>query len=188
MPCARRTPSDPRLAADLTAAGTPTESRGFAVPGARSDALAGQVRQAVSWGPHLALIVIGANDLIRFVPPQQAAAQLGEAVRALAADGVRVVVAPTPDLSSVPWVPAQFRALVRTGSQVLREAQTRAAIAAGARVADVGGSVSTRFATDPSLFSQDRFHPSSAGYAVIAEALAPAVFAAAADAVGRDAG
>ena len=31
------------------------------------------------------------------------------------------------------------------------------------------------FAADPTLFSQDRFHPSSEGYARIAEALVPHV-------------
>ena len=35
------------------------------------------------------------------------------------------------------------------------------------------------FAADPALFSADRFHPSPAGYALIAEALAPHVVAAA---------
>src|SRR3712207_8752774 len=45
-----------------------------------------------------------------------------------------VVVAPAPDLSVVPWVPAQARAAVRAGSLLLRKAQARAAVAAGARV------------------------------------------------------
>ncbi|MEU8612754.1 SGNH/GDSL hydrolase family protein, partial [Actinoplanes sp. NPDC048791] len=44
------------------------------------------------------------------------------------------------------------------------------------------------FAVDASLFSADRFHPSSAGYAVIAESLAPAVRAAAAAALAGRAG
>lgn len=34
--------------------------------------------------------------------------------------------------------------------------------------------VSAAFSADPSLFSADRFHPSGAGHAVIAAALAPA--------------
>jgi lysophospholipase L1-like esterase len=44
---------------------------------------------------------------------------------------------------------------------------------------------SAAFAADRSLFSRDRFHPSSAGYAMIANMLAPAVRAAAA-AGGRE--
>jgi lysophospholipase L1-like esterase len=138
-----------RLAARLAEAGTPTELRVLAVPGARSDGLAAQVRRAVDWGAELALIIIGANDLTRLVPPDRAAAQLGDAVGRLRSAGAQVVVAPAPDLSAVPWVPPQLRAVVKSG--------------------------------DVSLFSADRFHPSSAGYARIADALAPAVLAAASE-------
>jgi lysophospholipase L1-like esterase len=173
-----------RLTADLTAAGTPTQLRVFAVPGARSAALAAQARRAADWGAGLALIIIGANDLTRLVPPQQAAGLLGDAVRALRTTGAQVVVAPAPDLSAVPWVPPQLRAVVKAGSQQLRAAQTQAALAAGAKVADVGGITTAAFAEDVTLFSADRFHPSSAGYALIAQALAPAVLAAAKERTG----
>ena len=55
-------------------------------------------------------------------------------------------------------------------------------------MADIGMASVGRFTRDQGLFSADRFHPSSAGYAVIASALAPAVRAAAAavmTAIGR---
>lgn len=38
-------------------------------------------------------------------------------------------------------------------------------------MADADGRTSAAFAVGPSLFSPDRFHPSSDGYAVIADAL-----------------
>jgi lysophospholipase L1-like esterase len=174
-----------RLAAALGEAGSPVELRVFAVPGARSEGLAAQVRSATDWGVDVAVIIIGANDLTHFVPPQEAAQQLGDAVRGLRAGGAQVVVAPAPDLSVVPWVPPQMRNVVQVGSTVLRQAQTRAAQAAGARVADVEGSTTAAFGADPGLFCADRFHPSSAGYAVIAAALAPAVLAAAAEALNQ---
>ena len=44
---------------------------------------------------------------------------------------------------------------------------------------DIPAEATSQFAADNSLFSPDRFHPSSAGYAVIASALIPAVIAAA---------
>ncbi len=47
-------------------------------------------------------------------------------------------------------------------------------------MAAAGPELAARFAADPALFSADRFHPSAAGYAVIADALAPHVPAAAA--------
>jgi lysophospholipase L1-like esterase len=172
-----------RLTADLVEHGIATELRVFAVPGARSDSLAAQVRRAREWPPRLALIIIGANDLTSLVPPAQAAARLGDAVRQLRAAGAEVVVAPAPDLSVVPWVPPQMRMLVRAGSVALHDAQTQAALAAGAHVADIGMTSADGFAADAGLFSVDRFHPSSAGYALIARALAPTVRKAAATAL-----
>ena len=174
-----------RLAKALEASETLVSVRVFAVPRARSDALAGQVRGATEWGTQVALIIIGANDLTHFVPAQQAAGQLGAAVAALRAGGAEVVVSPAPDLSVVPWVPPQMRELVRGASDALRRAQTEAAFAAGARVADLGRATARAFAADVTLFSEDRFHPSSAGYALIATALLPAVAAAAALAHGQ---
>lgn len=156
----------------------PTRAEVHAVPGARSAALAAQVRAALAGAPALAVVVIGANDLTRLVPPERAAQQLGEAVDELTAAGVRVVVAPAPDLATVPWVPEQLRALARNASATLRAAQTRAATRAGARVVLVDA-LHDAFAADRTLFSADRFHPSSAGYALIARALLPAVKAAA---------
>lgn len=153
--------------------------RVFAVSGARSDALAAQAAGAVAWRADVALIIIGANDLTHFVPAELAATQLGGAVRALRAAGSQVVVCPAPDLSVVPWVPPNMRALVRAASAQLRQAQTIAASAAGARIAEIQSESDAASAADLRLFSADRFHPSSAGYAVIADALGPAVSAAA---------
>jgi lysophospholipase L1-like esterase len=168
-----------RLVAALAAAGISAESRVFAVPGAVSADLAAQVERARAWRPDVAVVVVGANDLTRLVPPDRAAAALGSAVRELTSAGGRVVVAPAPDLSVVPHVPPAFRAIVRLGSHALRRAQIRAATQQGALVADAEGATAAAFARDPSLFSRDRFHPSGAGYGAIAEALAPVVVQAA---------
>jgi lysophospholipase L1-like esterase len=90
-----------------------------------------------------------------------------------------VVVVPAPDMSTVPWVPSALRPLVRTASKLLQREQAAVARAHGAMVAAVSDAVSAAFGTDPALFSADRFHPSSAGYAHIAQALVPHVVAAA---------
>ena len=42
-----------RLAAELIASGTAVRLRVFAVPGARSQALGGQVQRATAWSPDL---------------------------------------------------------------------------------------------------------------------------------------
>jgi lysophospholipase L1-like esterase len=169
----------PRLTADLAEEGIPAELTVLAVPGAVSRDLAPQVRRAVALRPDLALVVVGANDLARFVPPADAARQLAGAVAGLQAAGSDVVVVPAPDMSVVPFVPPAFRSIVQAACSVLQREQEAVARAAGATFADLGPDVGGAFAADPALFSADRFHPSSAGYARIAEALAPHVVAAA---------
>ncbi|GAA5124988.1 SGNH/GDSL hydrolase family protein [Alloalcanivorax gelatiniphagus] len=169
----------PRLAAELQAHGHDLEHRVFAVPGARSRDLAGQVDAAEPWAPHLVLIVIGANDLTHREPVETAVGALSDAVRRLRAGGAEVVVAPAPDLGAVPHVPVSLRAAVRHASDVLRRRQGEVVRESGGRVADPDGRASRAFAGDATLFSADRFHPSSAGYAVIADAVLPALLEAA---------
>jgi lysophospholipase L1-like esterase len=169
----------PRLAAALTDDGFDVDLHVLAVPRAVSADLAAQVHRAVPLEPDLAVIVIGANDLARFIPPGDAARALGAAVTALQATGADVVVVPAPDMSVVPFVPPALRALVRTACGLLQRRQEEIARRTGATFADVGPAVGAAFTADPAMFSADRFHPSSAGYARISEALAPTVVAAA---------
>ena len=160
-----------RLTRTLADAGHAVALQVVAVPGATSVDLAAQVQRAGT--ADVALLVVGANDLTRQVPAAQAATALGAAVRELRSRGTEVLVVPTPDLSSVAWVPPAFRAVVAGICEQLRARQTLAAEAAGGLVAPVAPELSARFAADPALFSADRFHPSSAGYALVAAALAP---------------
>jgi lysophospholipase L1-like esterase len=174
-----------RLRAALAQHDIDLEPHVFAVPGARSAGLAGQVRRALAWQPHVAVTVIGANDLTHLVPHDQAARHLRDAVRTLRGRHVEVVVAPAPDLSIVPNVPVMMRPVVHAGSLALRSAQIRAVHEEGGLVADSTAETSVAFLRDRSLFSSDRFHPSSRGYALIAGALAPAVLGAARAATSR---
>jgi lysophospholipase L1-like esterase len=165
----------PRLSAALTAEGFAVDLHVLAVPGAVSRDLGPQVLRARRLRPDLAVVVIGANDLARFVPVDTAVGALDLAVRDLRAIGTDVVVVPAPDMSMVPWVPPAFRAAVQAACRVLQREQTAAAEAAGCTVASVAAEVAGAFGSDPALFAHDRFHPSSAGYARIAAALAPYV-------------
>ncbi|MGY1604982.1 GDSL-type esterase/lipase family protein [Geodermatophilus sp. SYSU D00815] len=169
----------PRLAAALTAEGFAVDLHVLAVPRSVSADLAAQVRRATPLGIDLAVVVIGANDLARFVPPADAARSLAAAVAGLRAAGSDVVVVPAPDMSIVPFVPPAFRPVVQAACSLLQRQQEEVARAAGVAFADIGPQVAGAFSADPALFSADRFHPSSAGYALIARALAPHVVAAA---------
>jgi lysophospholipase L1-like esterase len=119
-----------RLRSALVGHGITVEPAVFARSGARSADLASQVRRATEWGPHVAVIVIGANDLTHFVPHEEAAAQLRAAVRGLRERDIEVVVAPAPDLSMVPHVPPMMRPAVQADSLALRTAQARAVLEA----------------------------------------------------------
>ncbi|MFL6156336.1 MAG: SGNH/GDSL hydrolase family protein [Marmoricola sp.] len=165
----------PRLVAGLEVRGLEADAQVFAVRGARSAGLSAQVDRALTWEPTVAVVVIGANDITHLEPVDRAVRALADCVRRLRAAGAEVVVAPAPDLSAVPHVPVFLRDVVRGAGEALRERQTAAVLAEGGRVADPDQRASRAFAADPSLFSADRFHPSSAGYAVIADSLLPAV-------------
>lgn len=165
----------PRLAAALADDGFDVDLHVVAVPGAVSADLAAQVRRAVPLAPDVAVVVIGANDLARFRPAEQAAAELAAAATALRAADADVVVVPAPDMSMVPFVPPAFRQLVQAACTQLQLRQTAVAETAGASVAAVSSTVAAAFRADPTLFSSDRFHPSSAGYERIAAEVAPAV-------------
>lgn len=166
------------LTASLRAAGHAVALGVHAVPGARSADLAPQVRAAVRSGADLALIVIGTNDLTRFTPPAVGAQLLHDAVAGLTRAGARTIVVTAPDLGVLAHVPPAFRDVVSHASRLYAQAQADAVTTAGGIVARVGSDVLARFAADDRLFSADRFHPSAAGYALIAEALTPHVLAA----------
>ncbi|MEX5717079.1 GDSL-type esterase/lipase family protein [Geodermatophilus maliterrae] len=184
----------PRLAQVLRSEGIDVDLSVRAVPGAVSRDLAAQVR-AVPLDADLAVVVIGANDLARSALAllqgpaasvrvaggsevlSQATAALGAAVADLRAAGTDVVVVPAPDMSSVPFVPSALRPVVRAACTRLQGRQAAVAEAHGATVAAVSAEIGRAFTDDPALFSADRFHPSSAGYARIAAALAPTVLA-----------
>lgn len=166
------------LADRLRAAGHRVELTVHAVPGAQSADLTPQVRAATRAGVDLALVVIGANDLTRFTPPAVGAGLLHDAVADLTIAGARTVAVTAPDLAVLAHVPVAFREIVSQASRFYASAQADAVVRAGGTVAAIGSDVFTKFAGDERLFSPDHFHPSAAGYALIAESLAPFVLAA----------
>ncbi|SFR05317.1 Lysophospholipase L1 [Lentzea waywayandensis] len=169
----------PLLAERLRAKGHQVDLSVRAFAGARSADLRAQVRAAGK--VDVAVVVIGANDLTRFVPAHVGAQQLHDAVADLRRAGAAVVVSTAPDLSVVAHVPPALRDVVSAVSRDYAQVQQQAVIRAGGVVAHVERAVTPQFAADPSLFAADRFHPSAAGYRAIAAALAPAVEAVAAE-------
>jgi lysophospholipase L1-like esterase len=141
---------------------------------AQTSDLTEQIRQAADAHPDLALVMVGANDVTHRVRAATSVRLLAEAVRQLRAAGAAVVVGTCPDLGTVEPIPHPLRWIARRASRRLAAAQTIAAVEAGARTVSVGSLLGPEFAAQPGhMFSPDRFHPSSAGYAAAAAIMLP---------------
>ena len=154
--------------------------RTAAVVGSESSMLATQLASLpVTYRPHVAVVVVGGNDVTHRVPVAESVRHLVEAIAALRARGAEVVVGTCPDLGALRPVPQPLRALGSRASRQLAEAQRAAALDAGARVVSLAHVVGPFFITNPDeMFSLDRFHPSAHGYKRTAKAMLPSVLAA----------
>lgn len=146
--------------------------------GAKSSDLAPQIDTALLAGPHIAVILIGANDVKDRMLPSMSVRLLDNAVRRLRAASCEVVVGTCPDLGVVRPIMPPLRQIARSWSHRLAAAQTIAVVEAGGRTVSMGSLLSEVFRTDPTMWGPDNFHPSVQGYAAAAAALLPSVAAA----------
>ena len=170
-----------RLARGIAAdAGRSVRLRTAAVVGSESSMLAAQLASLPpGYRPHVAVIVVGGNDVTHRVPVAESVRHLADAVDDLRARGAEVVVGTCPDLGALRPVPQPLRALGSRASRQLADAQRAAALDRGARVVSLAHVVGPFFITNPEeMFSLDRFHPSAHGYKRTAKAMLPSVLAA----------
>jgi lysophospholipase L1-like esterase len=157
----------------------PVRMRCLAVVGSESKGLPPQVEVALRRRPDVAVICIGGNDVTHRVRTQTAVRHLVDAVRALRAAGVEVVVGTCPDLGTIRPIQPPLRWLARRWSRQMATAQTIAVVEAGGRTVSLGDLLGELFYAEPDrMFSLDRFHPSGAGYLAAAQAVLPTVIAA----------
>ena len=170
-----------RLARGIArSAGRSVRLRTAAVVGSESSMLAEQLAALpASYGPDVAVIVVGGNDVTHRVPVAESVRHLVAAIDDLRARGAEVVVGTCPDLGALRPVPQPLRALGSRASRQLAAAQRVAALEHGARVVSLAHVVGPFFITNPDeMFSLDRFHPSAHGYKRTAKAMLPSVLAA----------
>ena len=152
----------------------------FAFVGAQSRDLGAQIDMALPLQPHVAVILVGANDVTHTVRTSESVRLLEHGVRRLREAGVEVVVGTCPDLGTLTAIAPPLRQVARAWSRRLAAAQTIAVVEAGGRTISLGSVLGPEFAASPGvLFGPDRFHPSAAGYASLASVLLPTVLAAA---------
>lgn len=160
----------------VTATSRPVRLVNVAEIGARSEDLDRQVTRALQIRPHVAVILIGGNDVTHLRRPQIAVRQLQQGISRLVEAGVQVVLGTCPDMGAAQPVRPPLRWLATRLSSTMAAAQTIVAVEAGARSVSLGDLLSPLFYADPDeMFAQDRFHPSAAGYAAAAEVLLPSV-------------
>jgi lysophospholipase L1-like esterase len=170
-----------RLAIRLaTATRRPVRLRTEAVVGAESSALGEQVaRLEGSYRADVAVIVVGGNDVTHRVPVSVAVRHLEDAVTALQARGIPVVVGTCPDLGALRAVAQPLRGLGGLASRQLAVAQRNAVVRRGAYAVSLGRVVGPQFVSNPEeMFGLDRFHPSPLAYKRTAKAMLPSVLAA----------
>jgi lysophospholipase L1-like esterase len=158
--------------------GRPVQLRNVSRSGATSPQLLAQADRGLAAMPEadVAVIMIGSNDVKERIDRAYAVRCLAETVTRLRQAGVQVVVGTCPDLGTIRPIPQPLRALVQRWSRELAEAQTVAVVEVGGRTVSTGDLLGPEFRQLPTeMFSEDRFHPSAAGYARAAAALLPSV-------------
>lgn len=149
-----------------------------AIVGATSKGLAGQVDAMLVAGPppDAAVIMIGANDVTALNGIGPSARRLGAAVRRLRDSGAAVVVGTCPDLGVITAIPQPLRWTARSLGLRLARAQSDEVRAAGGTPVPLAALMNRHFRTAPeAMFSEDRYHPSAAGYALAADQLLAAL-------------
>lgn len=149
-----------------------------AIVGATSKGLSGQVDAMFVAGPppDAAVIMIGANDITALNGIRPSARRLGGAVQRLRASGAVVVVATCPDFGVVTAIPQPLRWVAHTRGLRLARAQAVAVRAAGGVPVPLADLLAHEFRHAPEwLLSDDQYHPSAAGYALLAGQMLPAL-------------
>ncbi|GAB05288.1 SGNH/GDSL hydrolase family protein [Gordonia amarae] len=168
-----------RMVADHT--GQVVRYSNKAIVGATSKGLAGQIDAMLVAGdrPHVAVIIIGANDVTATNGIRASAQRLGAAVRFLVDNDAKVVVATCPDFGVITAIPQPLRTVLRRYGLRLASAQRGAVRSAGGRAVPMADMLAKSFREQPdSMLSPDHYHPSATGYALAADILLPEVLAA----------
>ena len=157
---------------------TPVRIRSLGRSGARvADVVAEQVpRLEEGEAPDVVVVSVGANDTTHLTPLARFAADLRTVIEATRASGAPIVVTGIPEFRSLAVLSTPLRyAAFCYGERVHGVQQQVTDAEPGAFFVDVKARVSEAFLRNPDLLAEDGFHPSPAGCACLADALAPAV-------------
>jgi lysophospholipase L1-like esterase len=153
--------------------------RSVAFVGAQTRDLSRQIDKALSVEPHVAVVLVGVNDVTHSRRLSESVRLLEGAVRRLRDAGAEVVVGTCPDLGTIEPIASPLKQVARLWSRRLAAAQTIVTVEAGGRTVSLATVLGPEFAATPALFfGPDRFHPSAAGYSSLASVMLPSLLAA----------
>jgi lysophospholipase L1-like esterase len=159
--------------------------RNLGVRGLKSDEiLTTQLSPAVEFGPDLAVVSAGGNDILgnRF-DPDLTERRLEAIVSSLAHCGAQVVTFSLFDLSATPFVPDELRAGLRARLHELASITERISAAHDGIHVDY---LSDPRSGDPAMYSEDRLHVNRRGHAVVLTSMVEALGAALGNPLARE--
>lgn len=150
--------------------GRRVELRSVGVGGATSaDVVHSQLEDAVRFSPRLALVSVGANDVIRGIPLKRLERNLDRIVEGLQAAGATVILSGVGDLGTIPRLAPPLRHMASRLGRRADHVHARVAERHGALKAEQWGWAAHQFRTRRDVWSPDRFHPNPAGHQIWAE-------------------
>lgn len=148
----------------------PVELHSFGVGGATAAQVAAtQLREAVAIEPDLALVSVGANDVIRGVRWSRLVAELDRIVGGLVQAEAIVITSGVGDLGSIPRLAPPLRHMATALGRRADRAHDVVTARHGAIKARQWIWASAEFRTRPDIWSLDRFHPNREGHMIWAE-------------------
>ncbi|NUQ96230.1 MAG: SGNH/GDSL hydrolase family protein [Streptomyces sp.] len=119
----------------------------------------------------IAVVIVGANDAavatsgtLRDRTLSRSAARLGQTIVELKQNATEVICCTCPDLGVAPALPVPLRWALRLSGRRLAQLQHAHTLRNGGIPVPLAELACPEYAANPGLLSDDRFHPSSAGY------------------------
>ncbi len=166
----------PRLVANRLADRYHVELVSVAEGGAKTkDVLDVQVPRVTARTWDLAIVSVGSNDVLRFVPVWKVAARLDAIVDRLQPVCRHVVLFGVGDIGSIPRLPFPTDRIAWTAGHVADWVHRRTAARFGVAKIDQWRLTTRAFNSGSHMFSPDLFHPSETGHQAWADALMPTI-------------
>ena len=152
----------------LAASGRRVSLVNTSVSGAKTGEVAAeQLPLAVRLRPHVALVAVGANDVIRLSGRGQVREAIETIVDGLVASrcDVKIVLTGAPEMGAIPRFAQPLRWVAGRRTQQLNGVFEQLVRERGLTLAPIAAETGALFRRDRTLFASDRFHPNERGYA-----------------------